>query len=295
MRKTITIGKHRYYKKICPVCNKEFITTHKTQKCCSRTCAWQLRELIPYVRDYFSNIDCESKAYWLGFIWGDGHIENKPTNYRLNIKLSMKDSEHLLKFAKELNAETQIRYYAGEISINIFSKSIVKDLVNLGMKEHCVPKLKEELMQHFWRGLFDADGCISHLNKFHTPYINLACNTKEICEGFGKFLGINNNVYRQGKIWIFNKSISRCIDDIFNKLYSNATIYLERKYNRFVSFIKKNKWLKKVYQYDKSNNLIQIYPTMSEAERQTGIPEPNISKVCKGERKTAGGYIWKYY
>ena len=32
---------------------------------------------------------------------------------------------------------------------------------------------------------------------------------------------------------------------------------------------------------------------MSEAERMTGIPNSNISKVCKGERKTAGGYHWE--
>ena len=36
-----------------------------------------------------------------------------------------------------------------------------------------------------------------------------------------------------------------------------------------------------------------IYNSMSEAERMTGIPNSNISKVCKGERKTAGGYHWE--
>ena len=36
-----------------------------------------------------------------------------------------------------------------------------------------------------------------------------------------------------------------------------------------------------------------IYNSMSEAERMTGVPNSNISKVCKGERKTAGGYHWE--
>ena len=36
-----------------------------------------------------------------------------------------------------------------------------------------------------------------------------------------------------------------------------------------------------------------IYNSMHEAERITGIPNSNISKVCKGERKTAGGYHWE--
>ena len=36
-----------------------------------------------------------------------------------------------------------------------------------------------------------------------------------------------------------------------------------------------------------------VYPSMSEASRQTGICLPNICKCCKGERKVAGGYKWE--
>lgn len=38
-----------------------------------------------------------------------------------------------------------------------------------------------------------------------------------------------------------------------------------------------------------------IYPSMREAQRQTKIFSTAIGKVCKGERKTAGGYHWEYY
>lgn len=38
-----------------------------------------------------------------------------------------------------------------------------------------------------------------------------------------------------------------------------------------------------------------IYPSVMEARRQTGIFDTAIGKVCKGERKTAGGYHWEYY
>ena len=31
-----------------------------------------------------------------------------------------------------------------------------------------------------------------------------------------------------------------------------------------------------------------------EAERQTQINHRHISEVCNGQRKTAGGYTWKY-
>lgn len=38
----------------------------------------------------------------------------------------------------------------------------------------------------------------------------------------------------------------------------------------------------------------EIFSSLSEAERQTNISHENISKVCRGKRKTAGGYHWKY-
>lgn len=36
------------------------------------------------------------------------------------------------------------------------------------------------------------------------------------------------------------------------------------------------------------------FPSSLEAERKTGIPNTNIGLVCRGIRKTAGGYHWRY-
>lgn len=36
------------------------------------------------------------------------------------------------------------------------------------------------------------------------------------------------------------------------------------------------------------------YPSIIEAERQTGICDSSIQAVCKGKRKTAGGFSWEY-
>ena len=38
----------------------------------------------------------------------------------------------------------------------------------------------------------------------------------------------------------------------------------------------------------------EIYPSIKEAERQTGISQGNISKCCNGKRKTAGGFHWEF-
>ena len=37
-----------------------------------------------------------------------------------------------------------------------------------------------------------------------------------------------------------------------------------------------------------------IYKSMREAEERTGIHNSKICLVCKGQRKTAGGYHWQY-
>jgi hypothetical protein len=51
---------------------------------------------------------------------------------------------------------------------------------------------------------------------------------------------------------------------------------------------------KMVTQYDKANKKINKFTGCHEAERITGISFKHISACCLGNRKTAGGYIWKY-
>ena len=49
-----------------------------------------------------------------------------------------------------------------------------------------------------------------------------------------------------------------------------------------------------ILQYSKTGEFIAEYTSIHEAERQTGISNSNICECCKGKRKSAGGYIWKY-
>lgn len=43
-----------------------------------------------------------------------------------------------------------------------------------------------------------------------------------------------------------------------------------------------------------NNEILHFYRSAMEAERDTGISNSNINRCCKGKRKSAGGYIWKY-
>ena len=51
---------------------------------------------------------------------------------------------------------------------------------------------------------------------------------------------------------------------------------------------------KRVAKYDKNNNLIQIYNSISEASRKNNINITSISYSANGKRKTGGGYIWHF-
>ncbi|MBU0963112.1 MAG: HNH endonuclease [Nanoarchaeota archaeon] len=51
---------------------------------------------------------------------------------------------------------------------------------------------------------------------------------------------------------------------------------------------------KKVLQLDYNNNLINEFPGLRIAEKQTGISHCNISMCCNGKQKTSRGFIWKF-
>ena len=46
--------------------------------------------------------------------------------------------------------------------------------------------------------------------------------------------------------------------------------------------------------FDKYNNLIEVYESISEASRRTGTTITSISYSANGKRKTGGGYIWHF-
>ena len=50
----------------------------------------------------------------------------------------------------------------------------------------------------------------------------------------------------------------------------------------------------RVMQLSLDKSIITVFDNPAEAERQTGIKRSSIMRVCRGDRKSAGGYFWKY-
>ena len=51
---------------------------------------------------------------------------------------------------------------------------------------------------------------------------------------------------------------------------------------------------KPVGQYTRSGELVKLWPSTIEAERQAGFDCGQISRVANGKRKTHKGFVWKY-
>lgn len=51
---------------------------------------------------------------------------------------------------------------------------------------------------------------------------------------------------------------------------------------------------KKVIQYDYEGELVKVFDSISEASKATEVNKSSIAKCCRGERKKAGDFIWKF-
>jgi DNA-directed RNA polymerase specialized sigma24 family protein len=53
-------------------------------------------------------------------------------------------------------------------------------------------------------------------------------------------------------------------------------------------------YVRSIEQVGVSGKVVAVYASAREAERQTGIPSTNISRVVRGDGGQAGGYRWRY-
>ena len=65
------------------------------------------------------------------------------------------------------------------------------------------------------------------------------------------------------------------------------------QYNLTYKNTQKNK-KRKINQYDLNGNFIKTWDCIIDIGKELNIKNPNICKVCNGERNKAGGYIWRY-
>ena len=207
--------------------------------------------------DYFEKINTEEKAYWLGFMYADGYICDNSNRYgedQFGITLSSVDEEHLNKFKKSINATNPISHEYNknghdQARILMTSQKTVNDLIKQGCykKKTLIlepPKqVPTELLWHFIRGFFDGDGSLTYhkiQNKYDAYGINIT-TIYPIAAWIQEFTGYGTLVKdnRKEHTWYLSFGGNRQVLSFCNKLYENATIYLDRKYKRYLELKQK--------------------------------------------------------
>ena len=209
-------------------------------------------------QNYFSEITTEEQAYWLGFISADGSVGN---DYSITIGLAKKDEKHIQKFAEAIDYKNKLteKLANGKYPttyIQLYSKTMFSDLGNKGIFPRKTFTAKpwvgtENLMKHYWRGVFDGDGSINrsikkrkNVEDYSQWRVNLV-GTLEIVQGFNDFVFNNTEApYNSGKIsphssvYSITYSGIRPSQKVLNLLYSNCSLFLDRKYLLFQQVVK---------------------------------------------------------
>lgn len=207
--------------------------------------------------DLFKSIKTEKDAYWWGFVLADGYISDA-NNFELS--LTYLDYNHLLKFAdycgfdkskvKKKQKTNFPNSFRSRMGFKVFPE-VINNFHKLGIvprKSNILvfPKIKASLKRHFIRGYFDGDGCISsHThNRYITPYTAWQINfvgTKDFLIKINAFFEKNTKIYNnKGKAYSLAYGGNKQVKRFTNILYKDATIYLDRKYEKYCRFIEQS-------------------------------------------------------
>lgn len=238
----------------CIICNKEINVKPSRMKrlkmadgiCCSNECKNKSKGILylgnnpnikyDYNRNFFKNIDTEEKAYILGFIASDGSI----TNNCIQIYINKKDYYILEKIKNIICDKLEIKYKKDDIiGIDICSKEIVNDVceylkIKAGKKSGIVgyPDFdNKELHIHFIRGLLDGDGYIRTTENRDHPECGITNSSTNLLNGVIKNMNFN---FTESKGEISLSGINAL--DFLSILYDNASIYLNRKFYKYLDW-----------------------------------------------------------
>lgn len=199
---------------------------------------------------YFDIIDTPDKAYWLGFIAGDGYV--RVDRGVLIVRLAGADEGHLRKLSVALGSSAPLRLMRGSTKApdNLYaglwahSMPLVRALASHGVGQAKSLALEpwtgpDHLMRHYWRGLVDADGTLMVTPK--QWQVSLV-GTKAVVSAFGEWARtivprISAQPSPNGNIWRFAVRGRVCCRAVAEALYGDCSTALDRKLARAQSLI----------------------------------------------------------
>lgn len=202
--------------------------------------------------DYFSIIDCAEKAYWLGFLFTDGSVDENQGKRRIRLQLQAADKEILEKFKEDLCLDCKLiedkRENSTCYSVEFTSVQMFNDLSKYGIvprktyeTEHLpIDLIPQQFLTSFILGLFDGDGSLSVSQDCSTDVtIHFTSYHKTIAEDFQNILDkiiqkpIHNDLYYT-TAWHCGWRGRLQVLKILDILYKDCPRHLQRKYNKYL-------------------------------------------------------------
>ena len=186
----------------------------------------------------FNSIDTEEKAYWLGFLYADGCVREEGNG--IQIRLGIKDIQHLYKFRKFIQGNHRIKTYDNSVcEIVIYSATTKADLIKWG----CTPRktlnlsyptfLKKDLERHFIRGYFDGDGTVyADYTRVDGSIGSLAFGIvgyKDFILPLYENLQLDTTIFPYGDDGVVSIRGFADTGRVLDYMYKDASIYLDRK------------------------------------------------------------------
>lgn len=188
----------------------------------------------------------QESSYVFGLIASDGYVQNN-NRRSIKIELNSKDVGILEQVKTEMKYEGIIaRTKRGSVRMCINNAKLIEDLISKGMPEKnktlamkFPDSLPFDMLPHFLRGLMDGDGSIvRHGRQARLSFLG----TKELLMSIRTKIGVTNKIYHQGRegggVYRLNVYGRQC-KIILDWLYEDASIFLERKYDKYLKLTAK--------------------------------------------------------
>lgn len=184
----------------------------------------------------FLDLSKEEVQYWLGFLAADGTIGNK--EYLIALELQKKDLNHLEKYCKFIGITYKEipypKYNTVGYRASFKNKEVNLYLKSLGITDNKSKNIKINFNfdSHFIRGVFDGDGYVKLISKNRASY-EIATMSLDFKNQLSEYLTSNNinhtsNLRKDG-IYLIGVYKQSEVDKFHYMMYSNATVFLERK------------------------------------------------------------------
>jgi hypothetical protein len=173
---------------------------------------------------YFDEIDKPEKAYWLGFLYGDGSVHKSCKSIEVSLEVQTSDRDVIESYKEALESEHKIRDGDKKCGLGFCTESLVSDLESHGLtrdktNSNSLPGLTDDNLQaSFVRGLFDADGHWGEFSRF-----NITGSNKQRFEKMGDWLPVDFYINERGDgVYTFRVGGKDRLDRLKGWLYPNG-------------------------------------------------------------------------